>query len=296
MTTTIRVEHYAGVRAVLSDSGFVVPAPPEPPEGTASAPSLAWLRERATRFSTGDGHRRRRALASALLCGPALSELREAAGARARSAEPDQAPYVPVAVLSAAMGVPEAGVPEAVAAVRDVAAAYFPGTEEGREDRADEGVRTLVRLLPDAAPEEAAQRVCLLVQTCDATAGLIRTALDREGAPSGGTGGHDTWALLTESLRLSPPAPVMKRTAVADTHVDGVPVPQGALVVLDLAAANRDPDVYRAPDRFAPQRFSGEDGAPGEPPPLSFGAGERPCPGSDHALAMATGVLHARSR
>lgn len=293
MTTTIRVERHAGVRAVLSDPGFVVPAPPEAPDGAASTPSLAWLRRRATRFSSGDEHRRRRALASALLSGPAPSDLRKQAEDRARSAGPDQAPYVPVAVLSSALGVPEGDVPGAVAAVRDVASAYFPGTEEGRVERADAGVRTLVRLLPDAAPEEAAQRVCLLVQTCDATAGLIRTVLDREG---GEGGGHDTWALLTEALRLSPPAPVLKRTAVGAARVGGVPVPEGALVLLDLAAANRDPDVYAAPDRFAPERYSGDGGGPGEPPPLSFGAGQRPCPGSDHALAMAMGVLHARSR
>ncbi|MDA2812391.1 cytochrome P450 [Nocardiopsis sp. RSe5-2] len=290
MTTTIRVESYAGVRAVLSDPGFVVPALPEAPDGAASTPSLAWLREHATRFSTGGDHRRRRAFASALLSGLAPSDLRREAEARARSAGPDQAPHVPVAVLSASLGIPEADVPEAVAAVRDVAAAYFPGTEEGREDRADAGVRTLVRLLPDSATEEAAQRVCLLVQTCDATAGLVRAALDRDGDHD------DAWGLLTEALRLSPPAPVMKRTALGDTEIDGVPVPEGALVLLDLAAANRDPDVYKDPDRFAPERYAGDDGGPGEPPPLSFGAGERPCPGSDHALAMATGVLHAQAR
>lgn len=289
MTTTIRVEHYAGVRAVLSDPGFVVPAPPEVPNRAASTPSLAWLRMRATRFSSGCDHRRRRALASALLSGLAPSDLRKEAEARARSAEPDQAPYAPVAVLCAALGVTEADVPEAVSAVRDVAAAYFPGTEEGREERADAGVRTLVHLLPDSAPEEAAQRVCLLVQTCDATAGLIRAVLDRGGE-------HEAWALLTEALRLSPPAPVMKRTPLGDTEVGGVPVAKGALVLLDLAAANRDPDVYTEPDRFVPERYSGDGGGPGEPPPLSFGAGERPCPGSDHALAMATGVLHAQAR
>ncbi|WP_017538835.1 cytochrome P450 [Nocardiopsis halophila] len=297
MTTTIRVVRHADVRAVLSDPGFVVPAPPEASDGAAplpSVPSLAWLRRRATRFSTGADHRRRRALASALLTGLPPVELRSAAADRARSAGPDEAPYVPVAVLAEALGVPRSDVPNAVAAVRDVAPAYFPGAGAGSERRADTGVRTLVGMLPDVAPEETAQRVCLLVQTCDATAGLIRAALEH-GVPQDDDGAlskASVTALLSEALRFSPPAPLIRRVAERGTRIRGAPVAAGSEVVLDLAAANRDPDVYASPDRFVPHRFSGTRPAP---PALSFGYGERPCPGSDHALAMATGVLHAHA-
>lgn len=294
MTTTIRVVRHADVRAILSDPGFVVPAPPEASDGAASVPSLDWLRRRATRFSTGTDHRRRRALAAALLSDLSPSRLREEAAARARSAGPDEAPYVPVAVLAEALGVPRSDVPKAAVSVREVAPAYFPGAGAGSERRADAGVRALVEMLPDVAPVEAAQRVCLLVQTCDATAGLIRAALEH-GVPQNDDAAASrasVRALLSEALRFAPPAPLTRRVAERGARIGGARVAAGTEVVLDLAAANRDPDVYASPDRFVPHRFCGRRPAP---PALSFGYGERPCPGSDHALAMATGVLHARA-
>ncbi|GAA5769210.1 hypothetical protein [Streptosporangium roseum] len=58
-------------------------------------------------------------------------------------------------------------------------------------------------------------------------------------------------------------------------------------VVLDLAAANRDPLVFDAPDRFRPGP------AQGHP---TFGAGPRPCPGREVAPARAAGVVGAVRR
>ncbi|MBB2910533.1 hypothetical protein FHS43_001796 [Streptosporangium becharense] len=53
-------------------------------------------------------------------------------------------------------------------------------------------------------------------------------------------------------------------------------------VVLDVAAANRDPRVFRDPDAFVPGR-AGEH--------LTFGAGPRACPGRRIALALAAGAV-----
>jgi cytochrome P450 len=56
----------------------------------------------------------------------------------------------------------------------------------------------------------------------------------------------------------------------------------GDLVVLDIAAANRDPSVFTGPDHFDPDRAA--------IPHLTFGAGRHRCPGAAHALALAEGM------
>jgi cytochrome P450 len=56
-------------------------------------------------------------------------------------------------------------------------------------------------------------------------------------------------------------------------------------VLLDLDAANRDPAVFDDPHRFDPERRADRH--------LSFGHGLRPCPGADHAQALAGGVIEA---
>lgn len=80
-----------------------------------------------------------------------------------------------------------------------------------------------------------------------------------------------------ETLRLRPTTPRAKRRAEADTTVAGRFVPRDSLVVLDLAAGNRDPRYFGAnPDAFDPDR----DVDPAVPRwGLSFGAGAHQCPG-----------------
>ncbi len=116
-------------------------------------------------------------------------------------------PYLPVAVLTGAIGAAPDDVPAAVAAVRIVAAAYHPGTDA---PGADAALGQLLDLLPAGEPEVVAQRVALLVQACEATACLVRGALTRP---------------LDDVLRdTPPPVPVTRRVG-----------PDGRIVVVDLA-------------------------------------------------------------
>ena len=80
-------------------------------------------------------------------------------------------PYVPVAALAAGLGVGSRDLGAAVAATRVVAAAYHPHTDA---DGADAALSTLLSLLPGGAPEAVAARVAVLVQACEATAGLVQ--------------------------------------------------------------------------------------------------------------------------
>jgi cytochrome P450 len=80
-----------------------------------------------------------------------------------------------------------------------------------------------------------------------------------------------------ETLRLRPTTPKAKRRAEDATMVGAVEIPQGALVVLDLAKANRDPAIFGAdaetfnPDRTVASRVPRWG--------LSFGGGPHVCPG-----------------
>jgi cytochrome P450 len=82
---------------------------------------------------------------------------------------------------------------------------------------------------------------------------------------------------MHETLRLRPTTPKAKRRAEANTSVGGVVIPEGALVILDLVTANRDPSLFgEDADTFNPDRS-----LPSRNPlwGLSFGAGPHICPG-----------------
>jgi cytochrome P450 len=79
-------------------------------------------------------------------------------------------------------------------------------------------------------------------------------------------------AAVEEALRWECPVQRTWRIATADVDVAGHRVPAGALVVLLLGAANRDPDRFTDPDRFDLLRRN-----PGH---LAFGAGVHMCLGA----------------
>ncbi len=84
-----------------------------------------------------------------------------------------------------------------------------------------------------------------------------------------------------ETLRLHPASPVAQRRALAPIRLrGGVEIPDGAFVVLDLAAANRDPQVFDHPDVYDPLRE-----VPSEVPRWghAFGGGMHACIGTELA-------------
>lgn len=85
-------------------------------------------------------------------------------------------------------------------------------------------------------------------------------------------------ALIEESLRLESPIVGLYRTATRDTEVGGVPVPEGAHLLMCYAAGNRDGAQFERPGSIDLER-SGGGGH------LAFGQGPHFCLGS--ALARA---------
>jgi cytochrome P450 len=97
---------------------------------------------------------------------------------------------------------------------------------------------------------------------------------------------------VEETMRHSPIACGTLRQVVADAELDGYLIPAGTMVLVNTAAANRDPAVYDDPDRVDITRE-------GAPAILTFGGGIHYCLGANLArreLAEALNVLVARLR
>ncbi|MFG1866480.1 cytochrome P450 [Micromonospora arborensis] len=278
---------HADVRTALTHPAFEVPAVDSGPYGT-----LAWLRASVSRFSTPQRHGERRAIVVDALGALDPDELRDEA-ARWTVAVLDRAGDrldvmrelarpVPLRVLAGCLGFAEPAA--AGTAVAVVAAAYHPGVDLALARQADRAVATLLAVAPPAAPEVRANLIGLLVQACDATAGLIGAATHHLLPPhSRLPGGAGTAEMLAEVLRLDPPVRATRRVTATEVRLGGRDLPAGSPVLLRFDAANRDPQVFVEPAAFRP-------GRPGAGL-LTFGAGERGCPGDRHALALATGVL-----
>ncbi len=95
------------------------------------------------------------------------------------------------------------------------------------------------------------------------------------------------WAgAVEEILRLESPVQLTARLARNDTEVAGVPIRQGELVVVYVAAANRDPAVFPDPNRFDIERENAGKH-------LAFSGGRHFCLGA--ALARAEGEVGLRA-
>ncbi|MEU5909834.1 cytochrome P450 [Micromonospora sp. NPDC047527] len=282
------VTRHADVRAALTSPALQVPAVDTGREGT-----LAWLRAEVSRFSPPERHAARRAIGVSALAALDPDELRHEATRLTTTAVDrppgrldvmrDLARAVPLRVLAGRLGWADPAA--AATAVEVVAAAYHPGVDPALAARADGAVATLLALAPPGQPEVRANLIGLLVQACDATAGLIGAAAHHLLAPTAArppVAARST-DLLAEVLRLDPPVRATRRVTVAGVRLGGQDLPPGSPVLLRFDAANRDPREFADPEVFRP-------GRPGVRM-LTFGAGERGCPGDRHALALAAGVF-----
>jgi unspecific monooxygenase len=100
-----------------------------------------------------------------------------------------------------------------------------------------------------------------------------------------------TRAVISEALRLYPPAFALAREAIAADRVGNLDIPRGTVLLIAPWVLHRHRRMWRDPDAFDPTRFLPE--APPVPrfAYLPFGAGPRVCVGAQFALAEATLVL-----
>ena len=95
-------------------------------------------------------------------------------------------------------------------------------------------------------------------------------------------------AAIEESLRFDPPVLGLFRTPTRDLELHGLTIPAKAKVMLLYAAANRDPEIFDAPDEFRLERDPDET----RRRVLTFGFGHHYCPGA--ALARVEAQIALR--
>jgi cytochrome P450 len=136
-----------------------------------------------------------------------------------------------------------------------------------------------------------ANAIGLLIQSLDATAGLIGNSLRALAARPmiradvvADSGRLDR--VLRETLRLDAPVQNTRRFVARETRIGQRRLAPGDRMLLVVAAGNRDPTIFSDPERFDLDREG--------PEPLTFGIGPHRCPGQRLAWAIAhAGVRHA---
>ena len=90
---------------------------------------------------------------------------------------------------------------------------------------------------------------------------------------------------IEEGLRWEPPLTTIVRTATCDTVVDGVEIPQGAVIIVNMGSANHDEKYWEHPEEFDIHREQRQH--------LAFAFGPHMCLGM-HLARMETRVLLER--
>ena len=232
---------------------------------------------------------------------------------------PAFAQRIPIIIICRLLGVPEEMADDLLVWSHDMVAMYQARRDRALEDRAVAATQSFVgfmRAYVDErrgrptddliseliAAEEEGERLttdelittCILLlnagheATVHAMANALKLILERRArAPFLDPGRVD--AAVEEALRLDPPVHLFPRHAHEDVELFGHRFKRGDEVGLLLGAANRDPAIWPAPDRFDPARPVRTN--------VSFGAGAHFCIGAPLArveLATALPILLAR--
>lgn len=106
-----------------------------------------------------------------------------------------------------------------------------------------------------------------------------------------------TTKVLTESMRLYPPAWVVPREATTDVQIGGYFIPRGSQVILSQYVTHHDPRFYVDPEKFDPERWT--PAMKNSLPKFAyfpFGGGARSCVGEPFAWMEGELLLAAISQ
>nr|AGI97941.1 p-coumarate 3-hydroxylase [Narcissus tazetta] len=105
---------------------------------------------------------------------------------------------------------------------------------------------------------------------------------------------HYLHCVVKEALRLHPPTPLMlPHKASANIKIGGYDIPKGAVIHVNVWAIARDPNSWKNPLEFRPERFEEEniDIKGTDFRVLPFGAGRRVCPGAQLGINLVQSML-----
>lgn len=106
-----------------------------------------------------------------------------------------------------------------------------------------------------------------------------------------------TQAVISEALRLYPPACYLTRDALQSDNISGIPISAGDTIGLSPYLLHRHPEFWPEPEKFDPQRFlTNRTATHPRSAYLPFGGGRRICLGASLAQLELTLVLAVLSR
>jgi len=103
-----------------------------------------------------------------------------------------------------------------------------------------------------------------------------------------------TTAVINETLRVRPPAPLTARVAAQPFSIGGYRVETGTRIIVHIVAINRNADTYEHPNEFRPERFLGV--RPQTYAWVPFGGGVKRCLGASFSVRELITVLHVLLR
>jgi cytochrome P450 len=192
---------------------------------------------------------------------------------------------LPVQTMARLLGVPPAERAATTQWVHEFAQGIAAGAEPAVIARAQDAARQLMAQgeREGLDPVLRANRIALMHQSLDATAGLLGNTLClllRRPELEASLGSPATArTLVAEVARWDAPVQNTRRFAAEDVVLAGEPIRRGDGVLLVLASANRDESANPRPDEFDANRT--------ERRSLTFGAGVHGCPGEAIAIEIA---------
>ncbi len=290
---------YAVVLEALRSPALRVRPPDEPvPEALLGTPAGAVF-TRLVRMNDGAFHAAHRPRVEQSARRFTMTDVAEAARETLRELLPASDPNgfltaLPVRTLARLLGVPPAEREDTARWVHEFTQGIAAGAPAEAIECAHEAARQLMAQgeREGLDPVLSANRVALMQQSLDATAGLLGNTLclllQRPGLETHLGSAKAARALVLEVARWDAPVQNTRRFAAEDTVLAGEPIGRGDGVLLVLASANRDESSNPRAEEFEwdrPERRS-----------LTFGAGGHVCPGVAIAIeivAIAAAALRA---
>lgn len=219
-----------------------------------------------------------------------LADVARACEAAAADLQPRLGPnalmgWLPVQTLARLLAVPEGDLDATCGRVQQFVEGIAAGAPEAAVALASDAAGMLMAqgIAAGLDAVQAANRIALMQQALDATAGLLgHTALMRARHPQLATlasGSRPAMrAFVAEVERHQAPIQNTRRYAAQALQLAGQTLEKGQGVLLVLASGNRDPAWNPAPDLFDPERAGRRS--------LGFGAGVHGCPGEMIAIEI----------